>query len=221
MTCQGVFTLSAAVLLAASAAVAADNALVIEQVGDRHRALVQQNRVPGDDEVNAALGAGTTTTPFQVVGGATLGGLDPAKAPFSGALLGGGSSTLGQLLDGLSGGAGSGNRADVSQQSSDNRALVVQLGSDNTMLTEQFGANNLGVHLQTGGGNATELVQRGDGNENALIARGGAIGADGGPLTLEAHGGVKGFAVDVAGPQTYSTVTATPNGTGGYSITLR
>ncbi|NBB70609.1 MAG: hypothetical protein GVY33_09860, partial [Alphaproteobacteria bacterium] len=55
---------------------AADNALLIEQIGDGNRALVQQNGVPDDDEVHAALGAGTMGTPFQVVGGATLGGLD-------------------------------------------------------------------------------------------------------------------------------------------------
>jgi hypothetical protein len=178
------------------------------QVGTGHRALVQQN---GGIETNGmADDAGIPlSTSFDVYGGA-----DP-----SGKLVG--TRTLDQLLDGLGGGAGSGNRAEVSQRGRDNRALAVQRGSDNILRTEQYGANNLGVHLQTGDGNATALVQRGDGNANALIARGGVVGADGGPLTLKARGGVAGFAVDVAGPQTYSTVTATPNGTGGYSIRLR
>ncbi|NBB70268.1 MAG: hypothetical protein GVY33_08070 [Alphaproteobacteria bacterium] len=201
-------------------AIAADNALLIEQIGDGNRALVQQNGVPDDDEVDAAFGAGTMATRFEVVTGATLGGLDPNAAPFDGASVEGTPKTLGQLLDGLGGSAGSGNRATVVQDGANNRALAVQRGNGNTLRTEQSGSGNLGVHLQTGDGNDTKLLQTNGGNTNALIARGGVVGADGNPLTLHATGNVDGFSMDVAGPQSYSAVTVDRKTGGGYNITL-
>lgn len=201
-----------------SSVLAGDNSLVIEQIGDGNQALVQQNGVPAGNEVDAALGAGTTRTEFQVVTGATLGDLDPNAAPFDGASLEGTTKTLGDLLTSLPGSAGRGNAAEVVQRGTGNRALSVQLGNGNTLRTEQSGTGNIGVHLQTGDGNDTALIQENGGNTNALIARGGVVGDDGGPLTLRATGNVDGFSIDVTGQQTYSTVTAAPNETGGYSI---
>jgi hypothetical protein len=220
MTCWRPLLFAFALVPAASSTIAAANSLVIEQIGDGNRALVQQNGVPDDDEVDAALGADTMATRFEVVTGATLGDLDPNAAPFDGASLEGTTKTLGDLLTSLSGSAGRGNAAEVVQQGTGNRALSVQLGSDNAMLTEQHGANNLGVHLQTGSNNDTALVQHGNGNENALIARGGVVGADGNPLTLRATGNVDGFSIDVTGQQSYSTVKVDRKTRGGYNITL-
>jgi hypothetical protein len=205
-------------------AVADQNKLFVEQIGDRNRAIVYQSRVPTADDVGNVLGT-TTSTPFfdlfhqgafsNLSVGTSVGvtSLTPVET----------SQSIGDLLDnfqGLSGGRN--NVAKVRQDGFRNKALSVQVdGSNNRLLTEQTGNDNVGVHLQRGSSNNTELVQIGDGNENALIAEGNAVGSDG-PLRLQAQDGVKGFSIRADGPQaTFSTVTVEPNHTNGLNITLQ
>jgi hypothetical protein len=140
----------------------------------------------------------------------------------AGSLPQGESRSLADLIGEIEGSRGGrSNTARVVQHGAENRALAVQAGGrNNSLLTKQFGSDNIGVHLQVNSNNATELIQRGGGNENALLARGDVAGESGGPLTLEAMGDVRGFSVDAQGWQSYDTIRARRNGTGGLTINL-
>lgn len=198
-------------------AFADENALLIEQIGDKNRAISSQGAVPTGSQVETALETGQNAELFDLLEAGTvaetadLGFLSP-------------NSSINDLLSDFRGRTGgSNNVSEVRQNGSRNKALSVQVdGKNNRLLTEQSGNDNIGVHLQRGSGNNTELVQIGDGNENALIAVGSAISSDGGPLTLLASGGVKGFSIRADGPQqNFSTVRVQPNANGGLNINLQ
>ena len=224
--------------LIAGPCVADNNSLVVEQIGEGHRAAVVQDGAGQSAEIvqggtgardnRARLAQGSAP---EAAAAAAFLGLDAGAPRFAlrdaGALDGAGAvagvdATLADLLGELDGAApGTGNAAELRQTGSGNRALAVQVGGRNRMLTEQQGDGNVGVHLQRGHGNDTELVQHGGGNVNALLAEGAVVGNDGGPLRLRATGDVRGFSIRASGPQSYGTATVSRNGRGGLNIHLQ
>ena len=195
----------------------------ITQFGGGNSAVVSQKSVPSGADAEQALDLKDELDEFELYEGSDL-----SADSESGLVEGAKSETqdLSGLLETFKGRVdkfGGNNTATVIQSApGNNRALAVQAGSGNRLVTEQYGSNNIGVHLQRGSGNNTILQQSGSGNVNALVAQGGVTNGDGGPVTLDVQGGVKGFSLRAQGPQNYSTVSVRPNGPGSqYKIDVQ